>query len=130
MSANVIQHTRPRRKRAHARSSWTARHLVLLVVVIGAIIAASWLAPDMVAAPAPAPASAPQHTAAPVFPPVAPDVAVIDAAADLAGPPIASRRVRQSARQTGIPLNAAVPPRDDYEILSAAELDGISQARN
>jgi hypothetical protein len=38
--------------------------------------------------------------------------------------------VRPRARRTGIPLNAAVAPRDDYEILNADELDRISQARD
>ena len=43
--------------------------------------------------------------------------------------PAPIRRVRQTERRTGIPLDAAVTPTDDYEILSAAELDDISQAR-
>lgn len=126
MSADVIQHTKPRRKRAHARS-WTARHLVLLAVVVAAIIAASWLAPEI--ARPPAPVTSPRVIAAPQ-PPVAPAATVVDMTADLAGPPPAPVRARQTTRQTGIPLNGAVTPSDDYEILSAAELDGISQARN
>ncbi len=126
MSAHVIQHTKPRRKRAHARS-WTARHLVLLAVVVAAIIAASWFAPE-IAAPA-APVAAPQMAAAPQ-PSATPELPLIDIAADLAGPAPAPARARQTARRTGVPLNAAVAPSDDYEILSAAELDGISQARN
>jgi hypothetical protein len=129
MSAAVIQHTRPRRKRGNARS-WTARHILLLVVVILGIITASWLAPDLSSPPAPAPVGAPSQTAAPILPPVTPDATTVDIAADLAGRPLAPQRARQTARQTGIPLDAAVTPRDDYEILSAAELDGISQARH
>lgn len=126
MSAHVIQHTEPRRKRAHARS-WTARHLVLLVIVIAAIIAASRLAPEIVAPPAPS--AAPQMATAPQAP-ATPEAPLIDIAADLAGPAPTPVRIRQTARHTGVPLNAAVAPIDDYEILSAAELDGISQARN
>ncbi|MEQ1818916.1 MAG: hypothetical protein ABL871_09920 [Terricaulis sp.] len=125
MSAHVIQHTKPRRKRARARS-WTARHFVLLAVVIAAIIAASWLAPEIATRPAPPPS--PQEVAAP--PPVTPQVATVDAAADLAGPPPAPVHARQTARRSGVPLDAAVTPSDDYEILSAAELEAISQARN
>jgi hypothetical protein len=125
MSEHLIQHTKPRRKRAHARS-WTARHLVLLAVVIAAIIAASWLAPEMVKPPSPA--AAPQVVAAPA--PVRPEATNVDVAADLAGPPPAPARARQTTRNTGVPLDAAVTPSDDYEILNAAELEAISQARN
>ncbi|MEQ1489617.1 MAG: hypothetical protein ABL932_03615 [Terricaulis sp.] len=126
MSAHVIQHTRPRRKHVHARS-WTARHLVLLIVIITAIIAASWLAPE-IAAP-PAPTTAPQMAPAPQAS-ATPETPLIDIAADLAGPAPSPVRVRQTVRHTGVPLDAAVTAPDDYEILSAAELDGISQARN
>ena len=128
MSADVIQHTKPRRKRGNARS-WTARHFVLLVVVVAGIIAASWLAPEMVRSPPPA--GVPEEIAEPAFPPITPDLAVVDAVADLAGPPRAApARSGQAARHMGVPLDAAVSPMDEYEILSAAELDGISQARN
>lgn len=128
MTANVIQHTKPRRKRGSAWS-WTLRHALLLVVVIAGIIAASWLAPEMSAPPsATAPPAAPVQAVTP--PPVLPTPPVVDVAADRAGPPAPVQRQRASARQTGIPLNAAVTPTDDYEILSAAELEGISQARD
>ncbi|MBK6703671.1 MAG: hypothetical protein IPG56_07860 [Caulobacteraceae bacterium] len=61
--------------------------------------------------------------------PVAAELPVADVFLDLAGPP-APQRVRAFARNTGVPLDAVVEPRDDYEILSAAELAGISQARD
>lgn len=125
MSAHVIQHTKPRRKRAHARS-WTARHLLLLGVVIVAIIAASWLAPE-IAAP-PQRASTSHEVAAQA--PAAPETSTVDVAADLARPARAPARVRQITRHTGVPLDAAVAPSDEYEILSAAELAAISQAHN
>lgn len=125
MSADVIQQRAARRKRAGAWS-WTTRHVVLLVVAVIAILTASWLAPDLAAPPAPL--SAPQqHVAAPE--PVAQDLPAVDALIDLAAPP-APQRIRPAARQTGVPLDAVVEPRDDYEILSAAELAGISQARD
>ncbi|MCX7357679.1 MAG: hypothetical protein NT015_06000 [Alphaproteobacteria bacterium] len=125
MFADVIQHTKPRRKRAPAQS-WTARHLVLLTVVIAAIIAAIWLAPEIAAPPVSidtSPTAPTPQTLAPLNLPRS------DIAADLARPTPVARR-HEPARQTGIPLNAAVTPTDEYEILSAAELDGISQARN
>jgi len=125
MSVNVIQHTKPRRKRGSAWS-WTARHIVLLVVVIAGIIAASWLAPNM--SPPSATTPPPPQTAAP--PSDVPSPAIVDVTVDLAGPPAPVQRLRQPAARTGVPLNAAVTPADDYEILSAAELEGISQARD
>jgi hypothetical protein len=128
MTANVIQHTRPRRKRGNAWS-WTARHFVLLAVVLIGIVAASWLAPEIAAPRRPTPASVPQQSAAPALPSTTAAPLAVDVAADLAGPPPV-QRLRQTARHTGIPLDATVAPSDNYEILSAAELDGISQARN
>lgn len=125
MSVDVIQQSTARRKRAGAWS-WTTRHTVLLIVAIVAIIVANRLAPDLVTPP-PAPTPAQQPVAAPE--PVAQDLAVAEARSDLATPP-APRRVRPAAGQTGVPLDAIVEPRDDYEILSAAELAGISQARD
>jgi len=130
MGAHVIQHTRPRRKRG-AAWSWAARHIVLLGVVVTGIIAASWLAPDHIAPPATAPATTPQLHASPAPAPTPSELLEADIAADLAGPPQAApRRVRQTTARTGIPLDAAVTASDDYEILSAAELDDISQARH
>jgi len=130
MGAHVIQHTRPRRKRGDAWS-WAARHIVLLAVVVTAIIAASWLAPDRIAPPATAPATTPQLHAAPAPAPTPSALLEVDIAADLAGPPRATpNRVRQTTARAGIPLDAAVTASDEYEILSAAELDDISQARN
>ena len=128
MSADVIQHTTLHRKRGNAWS-WTTRHVVLLIVVVAGIIAASWLAPNLAAPPQVTPATAPE-TSARTAPPAGPDLAIVDVAADLASPPASVRRNRPTASPTGIPLDAAVAPRADYEILSAAELEGISQARN
>lgn len=128
MTANVIQHTKPRRKRGGAWS-WTMRHILLLAVVMTGIIAASWLAPGVGSRPTAKAPSLPQQTAAPALPQPTPDLTAVDATADLASRPAPIRRVRQTERRTGIPLDAAVTPTDDYEILSAAELDDISQAR-
>jgi hypothetical protein len=128
MSANVIQHTKPRRKRVSAWS-WTTRHFMLLAIVVIGIVAASWLA-QVMTPPHPAPATAPQLLAAPT-PTAAPTPqATIDIGADLTGPPPLVR-ARPTERHTGIPLEAnSAPLPDSYEVLSADELDAISQARN
>lgn len=126
MGAHVIQHTEPRRKRANAWS-WTTRHVLLLGVVIIAIIVASSLAPELSAPSRPAQSGAASSvTAAPA--PAPPNGIEAEVAAEFAQPRPVARR-REPARQTGIPLDAAVTPADEYEILSAAELDAISQAR-
>ena len=126
MTANVIQHRKPRRKRAGAWL-WTTRHFGLLAVALIGVFAASWLAPEM-AERATAPAAAPRalpHVAAPVVP----EAIEIDLRADLARP--APVRTRAIARRTGVPLNGDATLRtDDFEILSAGELDSISQARD
>ncbi len=126
MTADVIQHRKPRRKRAGAWS-WTTRHLGLLAVAVIAVFAASWLAPDMARLPAPAIAPvALRHVARPQ---AAPETIAIDISADLAAP--APARTRRATRHTGIPLDASATLRlDDFEILNAAELDSISQARD
>lgn len=128
MSENVISHQEAHGKRERARS-WPIRRVGAIVVTVLGILAASWLAPEAArrpAASAPEPVRIVSHPA----PPVAPEAAVVDINADLAGPPL--RRVSRTApRNNGVPLNAAGALRtDDFEILSAAELDGISQARD
>lgn len=128
MGAHVIQHTEPRRKRAKAWP-WTTRHVLLLGVVIIAIIVASSLAPELRAPARPAQTGA--ASSVPVAPApalITPNSIEVEVAADLAHPRPVARR-REPAHQTGIPLDAAVTPADEYEILSAAELDAISQAR-
>jgi hypothetical protein len=126
MTANVIQHRKPRRKRA-GTWTWSARHFGLLAVALIGVFAASWLAPEM-AHRSPAPATTPQALLQ-VAPSSFPPVVEIEIRADLARP--ASARTRSAARGGGVPLNASAALRtDDFEILSAAELDGISQARD
>lgn len=122
MSANVISHQAPRRKRAG-----------VLIVTLAGVIAASWLAVTLQP-----PMSGTRQVSAPIAPFVrpqpAPPAAPANASgtADLAGPPL--RRavsVRAAPRPSGIPLDAggALEPAG-YEILSAAELEDISQARD
>ncbi|MGQ0531571.1 MAG: hypothetical protein ACT4OF_02635 [Caulobacteraceae bacterium] len=122
MSSHDKSHRTPRRKR-----TWRAQRMAMLVVAVIGVIAASWLAPEL-NRPAPvAPATAPVPITQPVPPPL-PALASVEVAADLAAPP-APRARRTSRRRGGVPLDAAgANEADGYEILGAAELDGISQA--
>ncbi len=136
MSTDVISHHAPRRKREpsprrdkRVRGSWWgyfARRFGALVVTIIALGVASLIAP-LIGQPVPeAPPIVVEATPAPE---IEPSLLEIDVALDLAAPPPAPRRARQV--RSRITLDAAgdlIP--DDYEILSASELDAISQARN
>lgn len=130
MARDVISHRTPRRKRGSWRG-YIARRLGALAVTVAALAAANWFTPllrtssiDPYPAPrivaAPAPASEPE-----------PILLEADVSLDLAGPPAAVTRPRPRRTARGVPLNASAHPHDSgYEILSAAELDAISQARN
>jgi len=130
MTPDVISHRRARRKRA-AAWAWAARRFGALAVTLAALATATWLAPyfappaqeNAVLAP-PAPARLPVGAAA--YGEKAPA-----ALAEIAKPN-QQIPVRAAARRPRpIPLDADVTPRDDgFEILSAAELAAISQARN
>lgn len=125
MVATVISHHRPRRK--HGRAwGWTTRRLGALVVTVAALATATWLAPQIHREPTPLP-PAPVRAELPAMPAHLPALAEVNVAADLAGgPPPAPRRARH-----GVPLNATTHAQPDgYEVLSAAELSAISQARN
>jgi hypothetical protein len=125
MSGSVISHREQRRKRGGA-SDWTARRIAVLVIAAAAIMAASWLAPELNRPETKTPL--PQR--AQPMPPLAPAElsTPVDAAIDLAVPP-PPRPERTRPRRTGVPLNANadIEPAG-YEILSAGELAGISQA--
>jgi len=125
MTAHVISHRRPRGKRGNAWA-YAGRRFGALVLTLAALTTASWLAPMMrkPAEPPLLPELVETRAADP-----APEAALfeVDIALDLLGPPPPPRRQRRQER--GVPLDAAannVP--DGYEILSAAELDAISQA--
>jgi hypothetical protein len=129
MSGSVISHHEQHRKRGDARC-WTARRIGVLIVAAAAIMAASWLAPDLNRPAVAPPPPQTQQLAAPAAPSAPAELIAVDAAADLMGAPT-PRTPRAAPRRTGIPLNAdAALQTDGYEILSAAELDGISQARD
>jgi len=124
MTAHVISHRRPRRKRGNAWA-YAGRRFGALVLTLAALTTASWLAP-MLRTPADPllPELVETRSAEP-----GPEAALfeVDIALDLLGPPPPPQRQRR--RERGVPLDAAanhVP--DGYEILSAAELAAISQA--
>lgn len=138
MSTHVISHQEPARKRAptprpryRVRGSWWAyfaRRFGALVVTIIALGVASLVAP-LVQAPQPEKALD-TFDAAPALAPPDPQLIEANVTLDLAGPPPPRQRRARAAR-SGIPLDAAGEHHEDgYEILSAAELDAISQARN
>lgn len=105
------------------------RRAGVVIVAIAGVIFASLLANAPDRAPNP-----PQHLPSRVaqsraHAPATAVVAAVDTGPDLARAPLPRRSVR-NVQQTGVPLDAdaALEPAG-YEILSAAELDGISQAR-
>lgn len=122
MFADVIQHTNLGRKRADAWA-WAA---LVLAAALTALLAARQFAPTPVSPSAPVTRSQPaavQTAPAASRPPAETGPSAI-------APAQSARRRQPERRRTGVPLDAAAAPAADYEILSAAELDSISQARN
>ncbi len=138
MSAHVISHRRPRRKRggpSPRRSGYgraggrgfLRRRFGALVITIAALGAASWLAPCFYRPP-PAP-SAEVIQAPPLANPSAPPPAEIAETVQHTEPHRQAQRPRRARR--GVALDAhAERAEADFEVLSAAELDAISQARD
>lgn len=134
MSSDVISHHAPRRKREPKRSrrggwrGYFARRFGALLITLIALGVATFIAPLFRPQPVEAPPSAVTEALTPA---AEPDLVEIDVAVDLAGPPPARQRRARRAANSGIPLDAnGELAEDGYEILSAAELDAISQARN
>lgn len=128
MTEHVISHRRPRRKRPGVWASLT-RRLGMLIVTLLALAIATWIAP-YVYRPEPPALKSPQREsyAVPSAPPSASPA--IPEAAEIARPVVASRARAPHAR-TSVPLDANPGAHaEDYEVLSAAELDAISQARH
>jgi hypothetical protein len=125
MAEHVISHRAPRRKRA-GRWSFALRRFGALAVTIAALAAATWLAPYISGrAPPPLPSKVAEPRTMPALPPPSTEVLLITAAENATQPP----RPRRARR--GVPLDAQ--PGDageDFEVLSAGELEAISQARN
>lgn len=135
MGRTVIQHQRSRRKRP-SPWAWAARRLGALVVVVAGLAVATWLSLDLLQGPRSAkqiaapPAAADHQIARTILPSAHPDVPEVNISLDLLGARAAPRR-RPRVEDPGVPLNAAIERHsDDYEILSAAELASISQARD
>jgi hypothetical protein len=126
MAANAISHHTPRRKRW---GPYMARRLLALGITVTALGAVSWLAPMLRAPEEPAPPLPERSETRAEAPALEPVFTEANVTLDLAPARAAPRaRVR---RLNGIPLNAAAEAvSEGYEILSATELDAISQARD
>jgi len=126
MTTHVISHRTPRRKRG--RRSFLLRRFGVLVVTTCALAAASWLAPYFYRPLSPPPAVETAH--APDLPPKLPPPADVTKTVNLAtapSPVAEAPRARRARRGVPLNANAGIAP-EDFEILSAGELDAISQA--
>src|SRR5262245_16901290 len=114
MTATVFSH--PGTHRKHGRA-WVYAAGALAALAFAALAAVSWLTPQFTPAP-------------PAAPPAALKLRLqdIDVALDLVAPapPVEPRRVRRP--RVRAPVQAAAVS-EGFEVLSAAELDAISQAR-
>ena len=127
MAEHVISHHGPRGKRG---SAWghAARAIGALILTAAALLVANWLAPPVSPTDLTKTAPTPIEAQAPLAQPTA-LLEDANVSIDLAGPSRPARRARPAP--TGIPLDAnAHLASDGFEVLSAAELDAISQARN
>jgi hypothetical protein len=104
----------------------SARHADAFIITAIALAAATVIALLMQHSSSPPPA-APVRAEQPVL--QTPTVPEVSAGADIAPAPTAPRSAHRAAE--GVPLDAAASQQPDgYEILSATELDGISQAKH
>ena len=126
MAEHVISHRTPRRKRGGAWSDML-RRFGALAVTVAALVAASWIAPHVTRPVPPLLASKLADPRATLPPPSeATEVTLLITAEQPAAQPPRPRRARR-----GVPLDARPgEPGEDFEILSAGELDAISQAPN
>lgn len=123
MAADVISHRGANRKQAPARG-WTMRRIMAVALTLAAMVAVAWVAPYL--RPSATKIVAPQQQ--PPFA-IAPEPALPFPVAAEAPAPVARARP-QRPRRTGIPLDVqGASPGEDFEILTASELDAISQAR-
>ena len=127
MTEHVISHHRPRGKRG---SAWghAARALGALILTAAALLVANWLAPLVHHSDLTKTSAVPVEAQPPAPPPVT-ALEDVNVAVDLAEHRHPARRAHPAP--TGIPLDASARlASDGFEVLSAAELDAISQARN
>jgi hypothetical protein len=125
MTTHVISHRKPRGKRGGA----SLRRFGALGVTVAALLTANAIAPYLYRPASPvtkAPAASP--------PPVkdaALHVVKVVSIGQAAPVQAAERQPSPRPRRRGVPLDVQLAaPSEDFEILSAAELDAISQARN
>ncbi len=123
MAADVYSQRGADRKRAPARG-WTARRIMAVALTVAALAAVAWVAPYLrpSATKIANPPQQPPFSAAPT--PALPFPATAEAPAPV------TRARPQRPRRTGIPLDVqGAAPGEDFEVLTASELDAISQAR-
>lgn len=127
MTRHVISHRKPRRKRGGAWG-FVLRRFGMLSVTVAALGAASWIAPYVYRPPPPPPVEVAEiPSLPPKLPPPAEAIKTVARAG--AAPVIQAQRARRTQR--GVPLDARTrEASEDFEILTAAELEAISQARN
>ncbi len=122
MAADVYSQRGAQSKRAPARG-WTARRLMAVALTVAALAAVAWVAPYL--RPAATKIANPPQQPPPLA--AAPPALPFPAAAETSAP--ITRARPQRPRLTGIPLDAqGANPGEDFEVLSASELDAISQA--
>lgn len=122
MAADVYSHRGAQGKRAPSRG-WTARRIMAVALTVAAMAAVAWVAPYLRPAATKIAAPQQQQPLATVPTPALPFPATAETPAPI------TRARAQRPRLTGIPLDApGAIPGEDFEVLSAAELDAISQA--
>ena len=129
MTEHVISHRGPRRKRAGALAKAT-RRFGMLAVTLSALAVASRLGP-YVYRPAPPPIKTGNVEIAAPTPLKRPGEPTKPAARAAPAPERAADARRPSRNRRAVPLDAQpVDAGEDFEVLSASELDAISQARH
>jgi hypothetical protein len=127
MTEHVISHRRPRRKRPNAWAQAT-RRLGMLIVTLIALAVATWIAPYVYRPELPALKAPTRSSQAP--PQLAP-ASGLEAAAPSEPAAMMTQNRRAAHTRSSVPLDANPGSAgEDYEVLSAAELDAISQARH
>jgi hypothetical protein len=120
IAARTIYERRQGRKRGLRWAGWSFLRLTALALAAAAILAAAWFNPRQT------------ETAAPAPPPPAPtQVRDLTAYKVAAAPQSPRPQPRRGIHRTVAPIHGAVgiDPFEGAEVLSIAELDGVSQAR-
>ena len=125
MTSHVISHQAPRRKRGRAWGKALRRFGAFIIAVMTLTLVA-WLAQRAPAVNNAAPAAPPRADV--VLPAAAPLVPETDQSA--AAPAPRPRSIRRVRADSVAPTASVHSQPGGFEVLSAAELDGISQARH